>query len=190
MAVRYGTFRICELRTSHLQPYRSSVPYFNSIFEAYRTNVSYPYHYKKGVPYHRTDFLAKIEAYHTVLTYWTVLPFLLLTTRNFNWLWNHLAINQRSQFTHLTSALAVFCLCIQKAGAMCEKSGIFNSNHVPTYRTRTITKKAHRTNVPYPYHHKKSVPYLFAKIKAYRTVLPSLVLSIKIWKYKHSSIFS
>ena len=35
---------------------------------------------------------------------------------------------------------------------------------IPTYRTRTITEKAYRT----------SVPYFLAKIKAYRTVLPSL----------------
>ena len=49
---------------------------------------------------------------------------------------------------------------------MCEKSGIFNSNSVPTHRIRTITKKAYRTNVPYPHHYKKSVPYQ-------RTVLPS-----------------
>ena len=42
---------------------------------------------------------------------------------------------------------------------MCEKSGIFISNSVPTYRTRTITKKAHRTNVPYPYYYKKDIPY-------------------------------
>ena len=38
---------------------RTSVPYFSSIFEAYRTNVPYPYHYKKGVPYLRTVFLSK-----------------------------------------------------------------------------------------------------------------------------------
>ena len=55
MAVRYGTFRICVLRTSHLEPYR--------------TNVPYPYHYKKSVPY----FLAKIEAYRTVTTYRTAI---------------------------------------------------------------------------------------------------------------------
>ena len=42
---------------------------------------------------------------------------------------------------------------------MCEKSGIFNSNSVPTYRTRTITKKAYRTNIPFQYHYKKGVPY-------------------------------
>ena len=42
------------LRTSHLKPYRTSVLYFSSIFEAYRTNVPYLYHYKKGVPYQRT----------------------------------------------------------------------------------------------------------------------------------------
>ena len=57
MAVRYGTFRFCVLRTSHLEPCGTNVPYFSSVFEAYRTNVTY--HYKKSVPY----FLAKIEAY-------------------------------------------------------------------------------------------------------------------------------
>ena len=44
---QYGTFRICLLRTSLLQPYRTSVPYFSSIFEAYRTNV--PYWYQRTV---------------------------------------------------------------------------------------------------------------------------------------------
>ena len=72
MAVRYGTFRLCVLRTSHLEPYRTSVPFFSLIFEAYLTNVPYPYHYKKGVPYQRTVgyFLAKIEAYRTYVPYW------------------------------------------------------------------------------------------------------------------------
>ena len=120
MAVRYSTFKIFVLRTSHLEPYCTNLPYFSSIFEAYRTNVPYSYHYKKGAPY----FLAKIEAYRTVLTYRTVLPSLLLTTRNFNWLWNHYFINQQSQFTYLASASAVFWLCIQKASVMCKKSGI------------------------------------------------------------------
>ena len=58
---------------------------------------------------------------------------------------NHYPINQLSQFTHLASVSAVFCVCIQKAGAMCEKSGVFSSKSVPTYRTRTFTKKAYRT---------------------------------------------
>ena len=56
-------FRICVLRTPHHEPYRTTVPFFSLIFKAYRTNVTYSYHYKKGVPY----FLAKIEAYRTVL---------------------------------------------------------------------------------------------------------------------------
>ena len=71
---------------------------FNFWGVSYHRNVPVP-HYKKGVP----CFLAKIEAYRQ--------PSLLLTTRNFNWLWNHLPKNQRSQFTHLMSASAVFCLC-------------------------------------------------------------------------------
>ena len=63
--VRY----VQNLRTSHLQPYSSSVPYFSSIFEAYRTrtiikkayrtNVPYLYHHKKSVPYQRTVSLRK-----------------------------------------------------------------------------------------------------------------------------------
>ena len=61
----------------------TSVPYFSSIFEAYQTNVPYPYHCKKGIPYQRTIayFRAKIEAYRT---YRTILPSLLKTTRNLN----------------------------------------------------------------------------------------------------------
>ena len=42
-----------------------------------------------------------------------------------NFLSEALPINQRSQFTHLASASAVFCLCTQKASAMRKKSGIF-----------------------------------------------------------------
>ena len=63
--------------------YRTNVLYFNLIFKAYRTNVQYPdtrttakKAYRTSIPY----FLAKIEAHRTVL------PSLLSTTRNFNWL--------------------------------------------------------------------------------------------------------
>ena len=59
LAVRYGTFRICVLRTSHLEPYRTSVPHLSSIFKAYRTNVLYPYHYKKSVTCQRTVLFSK-----------------------------------------------------------------------------------------------------------------------------------
>ena len=66
IAVRYGTFRICVLLTSDLEPYCTSVPYFSSIFEAYRNNVPYSYHYQKDVPYHYKKgvpyFFAKIVA--------------------------------------------------------------------------------------------------------------------------------
>ena len=55
---------------------------------------------------------------------------------------------------------------------MCEKSWVFNSESVPTYRTRTFSRKAYRTNVPYPYLYKKDVPYFLAKIEAYRTYVP------------------
>jgi len=40
MAVRYGTFRIWKLRIWK-KSYRTSVMYFNLIFEAYRTYVPY-----------------------------------------------------------------------------------------------------------------------------------------------------
>ena len=62
--VRY----VQNLRTSHLQPYSSSVPYFSSIFEAYRTRtiIKKAYRtctitkkaYRTSVPY----LFAKIEA--------------------------------------------------------------------------------------------------------------------------------
>ena len=50
---------------------RRTVPYRTRTVPT--TNVAYPYHYKKGVPYQRTVayFFAKIEAYQTVLTYRT-----------------------------------------------------------------------------------------------------------------------
>ena len=64
MAVRYGTFRICIRRTSHFEPYRTSVPYFSSIFEAYRTRTITKQAYRTSVPY----FLAKIEAYRTYIS--------------------------------------------------------------------------------------------------------------------------
>ena len=77
---------------------------------------------------------------------------------------------------------------------MCEKSWVFNSNSLPTYRTCTFAKKAYRTNVPYkctiPFliqtRLKKGVPYFLVKIEAYctvptyRTVLPSLLLTKQI----------
>ena len=47
------------VRISHLEPCRTSVPYFSSIFEAYRTNAPYPYHDKKCVSYQRTVLLGK-----------------------------------------------------------------------------------------------------------------------------------
>ena len=51
---------------------------------------------------------------------------------------------------------------------------------VPIGTVRLVHKLKHRTNVPYPYHYKKRVPYFFAKIEAYRTVLPSLGMSNRI----------
>ena len=68
---------------------------------------------------------------------------------------------------------------------MCKKSYVFNSKSVPTYRTRTIAKKACRT----------SVPYLLARIEAYRTVptyrnvLPSLMTTVMQFSGKRSRLF-
>ena len=152
MAVRYGTFRICVLRTSHLEPYRTSVPYFSSIFEAYRSLLTYRTRTitKKAFCTSVTCFLAKIEAYRTSVPYRTaILAFnnsqLLLTLKSLAY------INQRSQFTHLASVSAVFCLGMQKTCAMYKKSGVF-------------TKRAYQRTDPYFY--KKGVSYL-------RTVLLS-----------------
>ena len=58
----------------------------------------------------------------------------------------------------------------KKAGAMCEKSGSFNSKSVPTYRTHTFTKKAYRTRTITEKAYRTSVPYFLAEIEAYRTV--------------------
>ena len=109
---QYGTFRICVLRTSHLEPYRTSVPYFNSVFEAYRTSVPYPYCHP---------------------CFW-----LLATITDFEI--TNLYISDFN-LPHLASVSTLFCLCVQKTGAMCEKSGVFNSKSVPTYRTRNHYKK-------------------------------------------------
>ena len=100
--------------------YCTSVQLLKRTVPTYHTRTTTKKAYRTSVPY----FLAKIEAYCTVPTYRTVRPSLLFTTWNFNWLWNHYSINQRSQFTHLVSASAVFCLCIQKTGTMSEKFGI------------------------------------------------------------------
>ena len=166
MSVRYSTFRICELRTSHVEPYRTSVPYFSLIFEAYRTRTITKKMYRTNVPY----FIAKIEAYRT-----SILAF------NYLQLWLTLKSLVYKSFTstHTFSiGLAVFCICIQKAGAMCEKSGVFNSKSVLTYRTRTITKKS---NVPtYRTSWKKlrrTVPYCHPCFKVNTTVA-------KYWNHK------
>ena len=59
--------------------YRTSVQFLKRTLPTYSTRTITEKAYRTTVPY----FLAKIEAYHTVLTYRTVLPSLLLTTRNF-----------------------------------------------------------------------------------------------------------
>ena len=39
MAVRYGTFKICVLRTSHVEPYRTSVQFLKRTVPMYRTRT-------------------------------------------------------------------------------------------------------------------------------------------------------
>ena len=60
--------------------YRTSVQFLKRTIPTYRTRTITKKAYRTTVLY----FLAKIEAYHAVLTYRIVLPSLLLTTRNFN----------------------------------------------------------------------------------------------------------
>ena len=61
---------------------------------------------------------------------------------------------------------------------MCEKSGIFNSKNLPTYRTRTITEKAYRT----------SVPYFLAKVEAYRTYVPYRTAILVCFCFRQSEL--
>ena len=63
-------------------------------------------------------------------------------------------MNQRTQFTHLASVLAVLCLCVRKVWSFQIKE---------------------RTDVPYPYLYKKGVPYPYHKknVPYQRTVLLS-----------------
>ena len=77
---------------------------------------------------------------------------------------------------------------------MCKKSGIFNSKRVLTYRTGTFTKKAYRTNVPYPFHYRKSVPYqrtVFLSKNGggpYRTYVPTVPYRTAILAHHMSHI--
>ena len=144
-----GTFRIYVLHTSHLEPYRTSVPYFISVFETYRTFTKKAY--RTSVPY----FLAKIEAYRTVPTYYTVLPFLLLTTRNFNWLWNHQPINQPSH-SHIWRRLQLSFASAYKKPTQCAKSLGF------------LIQTAYQSTVPVPFQTRRTVP---VPLQKRRTVL-------------------
>ena len=74
MAIRYGMFRICVLRTSHLEPHRTSVQFLKRTVPTYRTRTTT----KKA---YRTSW-QKLR--RTALYLRTVLAFLILTTRNFN----------------------------------------------------------------------------------------------------------
>ena len=73
---QYGTFRNFVLRTLNrtVPAYRNSVQFLKHTVPTYHIRTITKKAYCTSVPY----FLAKVEAYRTVL------PFLLLTTRNFN----------------------------------------------------------------------------------------------------------
>ena len=164
MAVRYGTFRICILRTSHLEPYRTSVPYTSVQF----LKRTVPVPLQKGVTYQRTVLLSKNWGvpYRTHIPYRNaILAFnysqLSLTLKS-------LAYKSATLIHTFSVGFRSLLLCVQKAGEMCKNCWIFKSNNVPTYRTRIIAKKAYRT----------SVPYILANIEAYRTILPSLLVRL------------
>ena len=62
------------------------------------------------------------------------------------------------------------------------KLGDLNVIKLPIGTLRLVRKFKQRTNVPFPYHYKKPIPYFLAKIEAYtvpylRTVLPSLEIT-------------
>ena len=83
---QYGTVRsefayyVPRTLNRAVPAYRTSVQFLKHTVPTYRTRTITKKAYRTSVPY----FLAKIEAYLTVLTYRTILPSLLLTTRNFN----------------------------------------------------------------------------------------------------------
>ena len=66
---------------------RTNVPYRTIAKKAYLTNVPYPHHYKKGVPY----FLAKIKAYHIYVPYPTELS-------SIPWLLAHIKLRDLSVY--------------------------------------------------------------------------------------------
>ena len=83
---QYGTVRsefayYVPLTLNRTVPaYRTSFQFLKRTKPTYRTRTISKNAYRTSVPY----FLAKIVAYRTVLTYRTVLSFLLLTTHNVN----------------------------------------------------------------------------------------------------------
>ena len=81
---QYGTVRpefayyVPRILNRTVPAYRTSVQFLKRTVPTYRNRTITNKAYRTSVPY----FLAKIEAYRTVLTYRIVLPSLLLTTCN------------------------------------------------------------------------------------------------------------
>ena len=119
---QYGTVRSTLNRT--VPAYRTSVQFLKRTLPTYRTRNITKQAYLTSVPY----FLAKIEAYRTYVPYRTAILAL-----------NYSQLQLSSKLLTYKSAISihifsvrrllyvVFCLCIEKAGEMCKKSGIFES---------------------------------------------------------------
>ena len=82
---QYGTVRsefayyVARTLNRTVPAYRTLVQFLKRTVPTYHTRTIRKKAYRTSVPY----FLAKIEAYRTVLTYRTVLQSLLLATRNY-----------------------------------------------------------------------------------------------------------
>ena len=118
MAVRYDTLRICVLRTSHLEPYRTSVPYFSSIFEAYHTNY---------VPYRNA-----ILAFHTFsIGFSCLLPLHTKSRRNVQKVWDF-SFKQRTNVPYLY---------LYKKGVPYQRTVLLCKNWSVPYRTAILAEQ-------------------------------------------------
>ena len=101
--------------------YRRSVKFLKRAVPLYRTRI--PLRKRHTIPAYRTSYqkMRRTVPYLRIIPYRTaILAFKYLQ------LWLTLkSLADKYQFTHFASASAIFCLCIQKAGAMCNKSGTF-----------------------------------------------------------------
>ena len=101
--------------------YRRSVKYLKRTVPLHRTRISLQK--RHIIPAYRTSYkkMRRTVPYLRIIPYRTAIP-------AFKYLLLYLTLKSladKSQFTHFAFASAIFCFCIQKAGAMCKKSGIF-----------------------------------------------------------------